>query len=73
MKMSNKINHMLEQIRDLKKGWDSYDADPISNGVMYCAERVVSILKNQNLNPDLILPMADGDTSWLQLDIQTNL
>jgi hypothetical protein len=49
----------LEEIKQLKKNWDTYNTDPLSSTTIQIAEKVLTILAEKEIEPDLVTATSD--------------
>jgi hypothetical protein len=50
----------LDGFRQMKPGWDSYDADPPNSTAIYWAGKVIETLSRADFEPSRIVPSAEG-------------
>lgn len=50
----------IDDYANLKPGWDSYNAPPISQVAIYKAKKLLEYLKTENLTPTRIRPSVVG-------------
>lgn len=58
--LTEKLKTKFNEIRNLPPGWDSYNADPIEEGPIAEAERIVRIGLSEGLSDPWIAPGSDG-------------
>lgn len=65
--MKTYANYIKEMV-SLKKGWNSYDADPPNALSIQNAQTMLDILKHTGIEPRRVAPVADGGIAiWLDL------
>ena len=65
---SNRYNNLKKQIIELKnlsKGWDSYNADPPNYDALMNSLKILDVLFELQIIPKRIMPSVEGGVSFL--------
>jgi len=60
-----KQTKQIIKLKNLKKGWDSYDADPPNYLALTNALKILDLLFESEFSPTRIMPSVEGGISFL--------